>query len=249
MKPKRNTKKHHGNYSLLRNYMTELSQLLSQKDQLDKGGRKLDDKQKSRIKSLANEKVKVLDEIIFPSMANLTYFFDAIEKDPNLQDTFSSDVKDLLGVRRLMPTPSNYAFMFTSLVEGIIGLSGRSEDFTLRLTHKLQEIIYQKAQHTSKDGSYILETKDASFRIFEDIQRALVWTGLVASRVKDEYDFSKFRPKYDVSELEECKDERQKKKYMEKIERRSQQEFEEYAKKNVPKRTFDFDTKNIFDQK
>ena len=95
MKPKRNTKKHHGNYSLLRNYMTELSQLLSQKDQLDKGGRKLDDKQKSRIKSLANEKVKVLDEIIFPSMANLTYFFDAIEKDPNLLVEVSERINEM----------------------------------------------------------------------------------------------------------------------------------------------------------
>jgi len=49
---------------------------------------------------LRQDKKRLLDNVIFPSMANLIVFFEYLEKDPELRDLFEDDVKELFGYVR-----------------------------------------------------------------------------------------------------------------------------------------------------
>lgn len=121
---------------------------------------------------------------IFQAMADLTFFFEAVSLNPELQDEFESDIKDLLGVKRLNPRTTNYAFMFAKLMFGIVMSSDKSNDFRLRLVHKLQEAI--RARLTTLK---VLETEKTTERVFDDIDKVLAWTEMISLRVPDEYDF------------------------------------------------------------
>ena len=121
---------------------------------------------------------------IFQAMADLTFFFEAISSYVELQDEFESDIKDLLGIRRVNPRTTNYAFMFGSLMYSIITSSRITDDFRLKLIHKLQVAIRAKLT-TFK----VLETDKTTARVFEDIDRVLAWTEMISLRVRDEYDF------------------------------------------------------------
>ena len=52
-----------------------------------------------RIKANDKNKVKILNNHIFRSMANLVYFFEFINKHPELEGVFDDDVEDLFGLR------------------------------------------------------------------------------------------------------------------------------------------------------
>lgn len=193
---------------------------------------------KKKLKTLRNKKIKILDEIIFPSMANLTYFFNRIVNSEYLGDNFESDIKDLLGVRRLHPNSENYAFMFAELVASMITIGPNSimPNFRLKLLHILQHLIFRKIMNQVK-----FETENAKGAVLIDIERSKVWTEMIASRVKEEYDFTRAVPQYDHEELERCKNKTDKDKYIQKVDEQTRKEFDEYAKKeNSPKRTFDF---------
>ena len=93
-------------------------------------------------------------------MANLTYFFETISSYPELQNEFESDIKDLLGIRRTSPKITDYAFMFSSLINGITKSTYQrkssyqiSDYFRLKLIHQLQEAVYAKLTYLK-----ILET-------------------------------------------------------------------------------------------
>ena len=64
---------------------------------------------------LDTEKVDLLNNYIFPSMANVIFFFRCMSRYPRLKARFENDVKDLLGVRRENPRPDNYGFIFSAL--------------------------------------------------------------------------------------------------------------------------------------
>ena len=171
-------------------------------------------------------------------MANLTYFFNRIVNSEYLEDTFESDIKDLLGVRRLHPNSENYAFMFTELVGAMItsGSNSHRPNFRLKLIHILQHLIFRKIMNQAE-----FETENAKEAVLKDIERSKVWTEMIASRVKEEYDFTRALPQYDHEELERCKNKTDKDKYIQKVIEQTRKEFDEYAKKeNSPKRTFDF---------
>ena len=86
-------------------YLDKTSSLQAKKEIIEMRGELTDadrvqiDTIKKKLKTLRNNKIKILDEIIFPSMANLTYFFNRIVNSEYLGDNFESDIKDLLGVR------------------------------------------------------------------------------------------------------------------------------------------------------
>ena len=62
---------------------------------------------------------KVLDGIIFPAMANLTYFLECIADYPEFQEIFEDDLKDLFGIRNNSGT-KHVGFMFKRLVKSAL---------------------------------------------------------------------------------------------------------------------------------
>ena len=111
------TKNHDPDKKLVK-YMKEKSSL-ERKSSTRKARRKVDSKPKRRlrqittkIRSLQNTKTEVLDEIVFPSMANLIFFFESISRYAELEENFQADITELFGIKRLCPRPGNYAYYF-----------------------------------------------------------------------------------------------------------------------------------------
>jgi hypothetical protein len=69
------------------------------KNKLKYRGEKLSDKDQMEDHRLRIKKVRLLNNIIFPAMANLTYFFECVANHPELQSIFEDDLKDLFGIR------------------------------------------------------------------------------------------------------------------------------------------------------
>ena len=210
-------------------------------------------KLKSKLGVFSDDKGEILDKIIFPAMANLTFFFEAVSTIEELN--FVSDIMELFGIRRDDPrtydghNARSYAFMFKELMRGMIsigemgddGKSGRV-DFRLRLIHELQTLIFHKILIQK-----ILDSPKATSVVLGDISRAMAWTEMLASRVGDIYDLSKLSSRYDKRELDNCKNDIEQKKYQESIDKRTLEEFKKYAKEDFPHRSFNYDFKKLIE--
>ncbi len=188
----------HGPKEKLSKYLSEKSRLMRKKEELElrmESKKELTKKEmkelqyiESKSRTLKNTKREILDEILFPAMADLTFFFYTIAQYPELESIFKTDIWDLLGIRRLDPKPhlvgGNYAYMFDRLVSGILNFGLSDNDYRIRLVNLLQELIRLKLY-----GPKILDTDRATGLVYGDIGRAQAWTELLASRVPDIYDF------------------------------------------------------------
>jgi hypothetical protein len=220
-------------------YMKRLLQLFATKreitDDMIAGGKITDVERKQKeYRKEYNDVHRLKDyylKRIFQSMADLTFFFNAISTYPDLYNEFDDEIKDLLGIKRVNPRGDNYAFMFMSLVAGMISVNRIDDDFRLRLTQRLQDLIWFKIS-----GLKILDTPRSTGMIFDDIGRAQAWIEMVASRVKDEYDWDIItqgikgltKEKYGGTETER------------------QKAFEQDVFQKRPARTFTFDTEELF---
>jgi len=232
----------------LSKYMSEKAYILRREEELIlrmETKRKLSKKEenelqyiKSRSATLKNTKREVLDDIIFPAMANITFFFDAISRYPELEPDFKVNIWDLLGVRRLNPKPNlvggNYAFMFETLIACMLSIGINADDFRVRLVHILEDLIWKKVT-----GLRILETLSSSSRVLQEIGKPSAWTELLASRINDVYDFSILN--HGIKDLEKfpyggTEEERLK-------------AFEKNVSERLPRRTFTYDTNKLMEWK
>lgn len=69
------------------------------REKLAKEGIDLRREEKLRIRELDRRKVYILDNIIFPAFANLTYFLEATASSSLLSSAFSDDLEELLDTR------------------------------------------------------------------------------------------------------------------------------------------------------
>jgi len=69
------------------------------RDKLTKEGSELSDIDKKKLRELDRRKVYILDNIIFPSLANLTYFFEAMSSSVRLNNAFEDELKEILDSR------------------------------------------------------------------------------------------------------------------------------------------------------
>jgi hypothetical protein len=125
-------------------------------------------------------KLAVLNKYIFPSMANLIYFFEFLNNNHELIDKFDEDVLDLFGLRA--HTDPKF-FTFPRFVRAVIGEGHPDYDnvkfnYRRRLLKIMQYSINQKAMllvaYSKNDP---LGYNDTRFRdmIISDLQKAEVW--------------------------------------------------------------------------
>ena len=135
---------------------------------------------------LDKEKVKILNTYIFPSMANIVFFFKCISSYPQLRAIFEEDIKDLLGVRRLDPQPSNYGFVLFNLLHAILLIEGEGfyidkgehrKDFRLRLNQVLQELVWAKFEVSL---AKVFRNESAQRVVNDDFNRVWGWTRMSA---------------------------------------------------------------------
>ena len=186
--------------------------------------------------NLARMKVHYLDKHIFQAMADIMFFFQTIAEHKELQEVYEEDIKDLLGIRRDKPNELPYGFVFVELISTILSLRTKEYDFpneddkndrikikrdyTLKLTQKLQEIVYDKLEQYVKD---IFGNPDAQKAVTNDLSRVLGWVGMLASGVSDEHNNIQ----------------------VEKDGTRKTYHHEISSEVNPPARTFDFDTTKL----
>jgi len=209
--------------------MRQKLQLEKKKAQATMGGKDLSDEDLKRYDAIRNDKKRILENVIFPAMANLIFFFESIDQEPVLWETFKDDVEELLGIKRNGPSVDNYGKFFISLFRSILGTNStyNKEDFRLALMHQALKIINTRmmikilpARYQNVTGSdYIIQN------IGQDMFRALSWTQNFSSEVKDPYNFRILRESEDIGKQRE--------------------KFIEHAKLQSPKRTLDIDTKGI----
>jgi hypothetical protein len=144
--------------SRLIQYMQERLQLSVEMEKLDAAGEEFSSEINTKDRGLRTKKTRVLDQIVFPAMANLIYFFKSIAVHPELQTIFENDIKDLLGIRRDDPQKHDSGFLFYDLLDYIIigSKEGRYSDkrddrvdFRLILNDQAQKIVAYKMKQSS----------------------------------------------------------------------------------------------------
>jgi hypothetical protein len=215
-------------HGLLRRYMWEKLQLEKKKDQATKAGKDLSNEDSKRLNAIRNDKKRILENVIFPAMANLIFFFESIDQEPVLWKAFNDedDVQDLLGIRRIGPSPEDYGVFFIRLFKSILGLNPQydKQDFRLRLMREAMKIIYLKMMNISP----VVYQNGAGSRLIikhigEDMGRALSWTEAVSNQ--DLYDFTILHETDDIAKQRE--------------------KFIKHAELNSPNKTLDINTKAI----
>jgi len=210
---------------------------------------------KKRIRNNDRMKLHILNRVLFPSMANLTFFFECIAKNYKLRLLFEDDIKELLGIRRYDPRSKYYAFMFDDLISAMLvwGLNvptiptydserEREKDcdrknFRIRLINILQQIVQSNVQSLS--SKYIPSTSNSNFLVGSDMGRALGWTDILAGHVEEDYYLGMDSREYERISKKKMKEELniEEKKYLE--ENRSKYlKYKESLESNKPARTF-----------
>lgn len=69
---------------------------LNEEDELKQKGKKFGPSRKKRLNATKSE---LMQNIIFPSMANLLYFFETVSSDRRLQKWFQKDIIQLIGMK------------------------------------------------------------------------------------------------------------------------------------------------------
>lgn len=185
--------------------MRDRLKLSRQMNEIDAAGEQFSVKIDAQDRSLRTRKVRILNDIIFQAMADLTFFFETISVYPELQVVFDNDVKDLLGVRR--NSVQEYGFMFLNLLRSILILRdmeskerprNKQDDFRIKLNHILQGIVFDKVRPSLID---VFKLQEAQIAVKDDFRRAWAWTGTLASNIDEKEDVPHRTFEFDINEL------------------------------------------------
>ncbi len=173
-----------------------LGEQLHRRKEIEAGREPPEDDKGKRNNRIDRLKFHYLDKI-FKAMADLSFFFEAIARHPELEKIYEDDVRDLLGIRRKKPSDKS-GFMFYNLLYYILKVSGSPferreivKDFRLILTHCAEEIVMMKVRRSLPSGQYsrggMLEvnSNEANLHglILDNFARALTYTWMLASDV------------------------------------------------------------------
>lgn len=176
----------------LKDYLKTKLQLETERQRYKEKGEPESDALKKRIRANDAEKVRILDDIIFPSMASLTYFFQVVAFDKTLRSKFDDDLKDLFGINRINPKKTSYGFMFSIMINSILQLDNRDEvgtksgqNFRVNLMKILQELIQYHFRGLMTELNL---PSEASYLIIQDFLRIIGWMSVLEKTIGDNED-------------------------------------------------------------
>jgi hypothetical protein len=182
-----------------------LRKQLHKRKEIEAGRESPEDDKGKRDPNLDRMKVHYLDNI-FKAMADLSFFFEAIARHPELEKVYEDDFIDLLGIRRKKPSGKPQplcGFMFYNLLSNILKVGGSPferrefvKDLRLILNHRAEEIVRKKVARSLPSGQYskdrMLEVVSNEANVYGlilgDFDRALCWTGMLASNLDKSQD-------------------------------------------------------------
>lgn len=203
MKPKGDYYRAQKSYSTaerLKSFMDDLLLLESEKERrqrkivaserLPESEIKGENEYRQRRRALDKRKSEILSEFIFPSMANLTVFFEHAA-DPRLRKIFDKDIQALFfGASQ---EDVNHEFVFDRFIRAVLTVDSDapSDDFRLALIDMTQHEIYNRvtAMGSGKLSSDFL----LNSVLYPDMSRAVGWTNSFAIQAHQNISFDKDR--------------------------------------------------------
>lgn len=206
-KANNNKKKYFVPDETLINWTSERLGLENERNEFDmkkSAGEKLSTRWYTAMKSSGARKADILDEIIFPSLANLIYFSEAIKSNPKLDELFESDEIELFGSKLVEGDisflekggdPSSSKFYQNNLarfISNILTIDKSKvkehlvlQDFRLSLFYQVQSIIRDMVKEILKEYGSIQIFKSAG----EDFDNTLRWLAFIAKSSSEKSDF------------------------------------------------------------
>ena len=136
-------------------------------------------------------KVYVLNNYVFPSMANLITYFESIGNNPELQEDSEDELKELLLGWNKNDKSETPVSAFARLANATISWEYKKDPFNFRLSliYAMQEAIRSKLPSFAKKDFH---KNYGQFRwtvsekmIGEDMERAISWAGFYARNTLD----------------------------------------------------------------
>lgn len=172
----------------------ERLQLEQKKDRLTKAGEELSEEEGKRLTALRTATTRRLNEIIFPSMANVLYFTEMCAQHKELREFFDDAIQDLFGIRyEKKYYHKSFSPVFRRLLDALLTWSEKESpnDFRLALLELMQRTVFYKS-HLFSMGQ--LGGDVANSIVQHDMGRAWMWTKLLAKGVEEGMGFDPDRP-------------------------------------------------------
>jgi hypothetical protein len=170
---------------------SKLNKILNSKDRsrLSKDEEKFAENLATKLRQ---DKKRLLDNVIFPSMNNLLVFFERLKENEELLDLFENDIKELFGYIREPQNIDQEDESEYNIRHNVIGrfldsvltwnIEKYPDNFRLGLIEQIQQVIFDKVT-ISMSGSIIDKERLTilSQTIDNDMRRALSWTQFLSS--------------------------------------------------------------------
>ncbi|PJB98776.1 MAG: hypothetical protein CO079_01520, partial [Nitrosopumilales archaeon CG_4_9_14_0_8_um_filter_34_10] len=82
------------------NFIQDWLHIHKKREQLTLEGKELSPEDKKKLRALDKKKVDYIDHTIFPALANLTYFFEAMASSTRLANGFEDELEEILDPRK-----------------------------------------------------------------------------------------------------------------------------------------------------
>jgi hypothetical protein len=161
-------------------------------ERLSKSDIKEENEYRRRRRALDKRKSEILTEFIFPSMANLTIFFE-YAADRRLRKIFDKDIRGLFLGKSQEDKDINREYIFNRFIRAVLTVDSDTpqDDFRFTLIDMTQHEIYNRvtAMGSGKLSSDILLNNV----LYPDMGRAVAWTNSFAIEAYRKNRFDKDR--------------------------------------------------------
>ncbi len=183
------------------NFIQEWLEIHKKREALTLEGKNLSSSEKERINNNNRMKVYVIDEIIFPAMANLTYFFEAMAASSRMAIAFEDELAEILDARNSKQAAefndgmrfSSIQFRENNFARLIIAMlnipmkkypeNGPIGDFRIGLMYQMVNVVGDSVDRLL-GKEYTMNRIWKSF--WEDYSRMLGWLALLTRSLKEE---------------------------------------------------------------
>ncbi|HEX5186590.1 MAG TPA: hypothetical protein VFV86_06835 [Nitrososphaeraceae archaeon] len=119
---------------------------------------------------LRQDKKRLLDNVIFPSMTNLIEFFEYLKDNEELRELFENDIKELFDLKHNI---------IGNFLDSVLtwDIEKDPDNFRLGLIVELQQVVFHKLVNSMSGSIYDkAQLTILSKTIDEDMRKALSWT-------------------------------------------------------------------------
>ena len=183
------------------NFIQDWLHIHKKREQLTKEGRELSSEDKKKLRALDKKKVDYIDKTIFPALANLTYFFEAMAASTRLANGFEDELEEILDPRKSKDAAqfsgnlmrmSSMQFRnnnFARLVDAALSIPMKNYERGKPITDFRIGIMYQLLGVIGDYMDTLLSNEYSSSQIWhsfhDDFKRMLGWMALLTRTVKD----------------------------------------------------------------